>query len=106
MAARGAQAFVRADRESEVLRQVEAPRPSDLPEPDQYQLPEMGSVDLSYAGRLADASQTLIAIAEAEVDNSVTLERREGKWLPTGNGRLADQSERSPANGTIPWHHK
>ncbi|MBA4274740.1 MAG: hypothetical protein C0436_03700 [Alphaproteobacteria bacterium] len=41
----------------------------------------MGSVDLSYAGRLADASQTLVAIAVAEVDDSITLERREGKWL-------------------------
>ena len=86
---RGAHAFVRADSESELLRPVEAPRPSDLPEPDQYQLPEMGSVDLSYAGRLADTSQTLVAIAEAEVDDNVTLERREGKWLVIDlNGRV------------------
>ena len=86
---RGAHAFVRADSESELLRPVEAPRPSDLPEPDQYQLPDMGSVDLSYAGRLADTSQTLVAIAEAEVDDNVTLERREGKWLVIDlNGRV------------------
>jgi ATP-dependent DNA helicase RecQ len=78
---RGAHAFVRADSESELLRQVEAPRPSDLPEPDQYQLPDMGSVDLSYAGRLTDKSHTLAAIAKAEIDDNVTLERREGKWI-------------------------
>lgn len=77
----GAHAFVHADSESELLRQVEAPRPSDLPEPDQYQLPDMSSVDLSYAGRLAETSQTLAAIAKAEIDDQVTLERREGKWM-------------------------
>jgi len=78
---RGAHAFVRADSESELLRQVEAPQPSDLPEPDQYQMPDMGLVDLSYAGRLAETNPTLAAIAEAEIDDKVTLERREGKWL-------------------------
>lgn len=78
---RGAHAFVRADSESELLRKVEAPRPSDLPASDQYQLPDMGSVDLSYAGRLTDNSNTLAAIAEAEIDDRVTLERREGKWM-------------------------
>jgi ATP-dependent DNA helicase RecQ len=78
---RGAHAFVRADSESELLRQVEAPRPSDLPEPDQYQLPDMGSVDLSYAGRITDKSPTHAAIAEAKIDDNVTLERREGKWI-------------------------
>ncbi len=77
----GAHVFVHADSESELLRQVEAPRPSDLPEPDQYQLPDMSSVDLSYAGRLAETSQTLAAIAKAEIDDQVTLELREGKWL-------------------------
>ena len=41
----------------------------------------MGSVDLSYAGRLSEMSQTLAAIAEAEIDDKVTLERREGKWM-------------------------
>jgi ATP-dependent DNA helicase RecQ len=77
----GEHAFVHADSESELLRLVEAPRPSDLPEPDQYQLPDMSSVDLSYAGRLAETSQTLAAIAKAEIDDQVTLERREGKWM-------------------------
>lgn len=41
----------------------------------------MSSVDLSYAGRLAETSQTLAAIAKAEIDDQVTLERREGKWM-------------------------
>ena len=78
---RGAHAFVRADSESELLRPVEAGRPSDRPEPDQYQLPDMGSVDLSYAGRLPETSQTLVAIAEAQIEDTVTLERREAKWM-------------------------
>jgi ATP-dependent DNA helicase RecQ len=77
----GAHAFVRADSDSELLRKVDAPRRSELPEPDQYQLPEMGSVDLSFAGRLAEASQTLAAIAEAQIGDKLTLERRDGKWL-------------------------
>jgi ATP-dependent DNA helicase RecQ len=77
----GAHAFVHADSDSELLRQVAAPRPSDLPEPDQYQLPDMGSVYLSYAGRVAETSQTLAAIAAAEIDDEVTLERRDGKWM-------------------------
>ena len=78
---RGAHAFVRADSESELLRPIEAGRPSDLPEPDQYQLPDMGSVDLSYAGRLPETSQTLVAIAEEQIEDTVTLERREAKWM-------------------------
>ncbi|AWB47607.1 RecQ family ATP-dependent DNA helicase [Gemmobacter aquarius] len=77
----GAHAFVRADSESELLRKVEAPRPVDLPEPDQYQLPDMSAVDLSYAGRLAETSQTLAAVAAAEVDDPVTLDLHEGKWM-------------------------
>ena len=78
---RGAHAFVRADSESELLRPIEAPRVSELPEPNQYQLPDMSTVDLSYAGRLSDASPTHQAIAEAEIDDRVSLEQREGKWL-------------------------
>lgn len=78
---RGVHTFVRADSESELLRPVEAGRPSDRPEPDQYQLPDMGSVDLSYAGRLPETNQTLVAIAEAQIEDTVTLERREAKWM-------------------------
>lgn len=77
----GAHAFVHADSDSELLRNVEAPRRHDLPEPDQYLLPDMSLVDLSFAGRLPETSPTLAAIAEAEIDDKVTLERREGKWL-------------------------
>lgn len=78
---RGAHAFVLADSESELLRQVAAPQASDLLAPDQYHLPDMGSVDLSYAGRLPRDSQTLAAITEAEIDDAVTLERRKDKWM-------------------------
>ncbi len=77
----GAHAFVRADSESELLRKVAPPSRQDRPEPDQYLLPDMSSVDLSFAGRLSDASPTLAAIEQAEIDDKVTLERREGKWL-------------------------
>lgn len=77
----GAHAFVRADSDSELLRKVETPRQLDLPEPNQYQLPDMGSVDLSFAGRLAETSQTHAAIAEAEIGDKVALERSEGKWM-------------------------
>lgn len=76
----GAHAFVRADRESEVLRQVETPPRQDLPDPDQYQVPDLTSVDLSYAGRLAETSPTQDAISAAKVDDPVTLDRRDGKW--------------------------
>lgn len=77
----GAHAFVRADSESEVLRQVETPRRQDLPDPDQYQVPDLTSVDLSYAGRLAATSPTHDAISATNVDDPVTLDRRDGKWM-------------------------
>ena len=77
----GAHAFVTADSDSEMLRKVATPPRSDLPDPDQYQVPDLASVDLSYAGRLPEASPTLAAVAAAQVDDPVTLTRREGKWL-------------------------
>lgn len=55
--------------------------PFDQPEPDQYRLPDMGEVDLSYLGRLADASSTVSAISEAEIDDPVTLSQRAGIWM-------------------------
>ncbi|MBC2834088.1 RecQ family ATP-dependent DNA helicase [Paragemmobacter straminiformis] len=99
----GAHAFVRADSESELLRRVEPPRPADLPEPDQYQLPDMGVVDLSYAGRVADSSPSLAAIVATEVDAPVTLDHREGKWMILDTkgrvlGRMA--SNWDPPRGT------
>lgn len=77
----GAHAFVRADSDSEVLRKVEMPLRSNLPQPDQYQLPDLASVDLSYAGRLTPGSPTHAAIARAKVDDQVKLEQRDGKWM-------------------------
>jgi len=77
----GAHAFVAADSDCEMLRKIEVPARRDLPEPDQYQLPDMAAVDLSYAGRLPEANPTLAAIAEAKVDDPVVLTQREGKWL-------------------------
>jgi ATP-dependent DNA helicase RecQ len=77
----GEHAFVQADSESEVLRKVEMPRRLDLHEPDQYQVPDQTSVDLSYAGRLANSDPTHTAIAAAKVDDPVTLELR-GNWAP------------------------
>lgn len=77
----GAHVFVHADSESELLRRIPPPRSIDMPEPDQYLLPDMSAVDLSFAGRLTETSPSLQAIAEAEVGAPVTLELREGKWL-------------------------
>ncbi len=77
----GEHAFVRADSDSEVLRKVEMPRRIDLQEPDQYQVPDQSSVDLSYAGRLPNTNPTHFAIAASQVDDPVTLELREGKWI-------------------------
>lgn len=77
----GAHAFVEAYSDCEMLRKIEVPRRSDLPEPDQYQLPDMASVDLSYAGRLPETNPTLAAIAGAKVDDPVVLTQRDGKWL-------------------------
>lgn len=77
----GEHVFVRADSDSEVLRKVEMPRRIDLPEPDQYQVPDQTSVDLSYAGRLPSTNQTHSAIAAAKVDDPVMLEPRDGKWM-------------------------
>ncbi|MCE8421312.1 RecQ family ATP-dependent DNA helicase, partial [Rhodovulum sulfidophilum] len=77
----GLHPFVEADSDCEMLRRVEMPRRLDLPQPDHYQVPDMGVVDLSYAGRLPETSPTLAAIAAAQVEDPVTIERREGKWL-------------------------
>ncbi len=78
---RGTHAFVHADSDSELLRKIQPPKRLDLPEPDHYQLPDMGTVDLSYAGRLADFSPTIRAIAEAEIGDPVTLEWQQAKCL-------------------------
>ncbi|WP_374435284.1 ATP-binding domain-containing protein [Tabrizicola sp.] len=63
----GSHAFVRADSESELLRKVETPPGDHLPDLDQYILPDLSTVDLSYAGRLPDTSSTHAAIAAAQV---------------------------------------
>ncbi|RLL73094.1 RecQ family ATP-dependent DNA helicase [Sinirhodobacter hankyongi] len=85
----GAHAFVEADSECEMLRKIGVPARQDLPEPDQYQLPDMGSVDLSFAGRLPETNPTLAAIAGAKVEDPVTLSAREGKWMILdGRGRV------------------
>jgi ATP-dependent DNA helicase RecQ len=44
-------------------------------------MPDLSLVDLSFSGRLPETSPTLTAISEAEIDDRVTLERREVKWL-------------------------
>jgi ATP-dependent DNA helicase RecQ len=85
----GAHAFVRADSDSEVLRKVETPARQSLPEPEQYQVPDLTTVDLSFAGRLTPDNATHAAIAAAKVDDPVTLELREGKWMILdGNRRI------------------
>ena len=99
----GAHAFVRADSDSEVLRMLEMPGRAELPEPDQYQLPDLASVDLSYAGRLKPGTPTHAAIARAKVDDPVKLEQRDGKWMILDAdrrvlGRMA--SSWSPPAGT------
>jgi ATP-dependent DNA helicase RecQ len=60
----GAHAFVQADSDSEILRKVEMPHRLDLPEPEQYQVPDLASVDLSFAGRLPPSSPVHNAIAK------------------------------------------
>lgn len=77
----GAHAFVRADSDSEVLRKVATLPWQDLPEPDRYQVADLTSVDLSYVSRLPETSPTHAAISEAKVDNRVTLDQRDGKWM-------------------------
>jgi ATP-dependent DNA helicase RecQ len=99
----GAHAFVRADSDSEVLRKVETPRRTDVPEPEQYQLPDLSSVDLSFAGRLPSGSHTHEAIARSQVNDPVYLEQRDGKWMVLDAdrrilGRMA--SSWSPPAGT------
>ncbi len=99
----GEHPFVLADSESELLRRIERPRNSDLPSPDHYQLPELSSVDLSFAGRLFDTSPTLAAISRARVNDPVHLERREGRWIILDRsdcviGRMA--ANWSPPSGT------
>lgn len=77
----GEHAFVLADSESEMLRKVDMPRRMDLPNPDWYQVPDMASVDLSYAGRLPASNPSHAAIFDARIDEPVTLQLRSGKWL-------------------------
>jgi ATP-dependent DNA helicase RecQ len=99
----GPHVFVRADSDSELERKI-APSPlTALPEPDQYLLPDMSTVDLSFAGRLPETSQTLKAITEAEIGDSIALDHREGKWIILDQmgrvlGRMANKW--SPPPGT------
>lgn len=100
----GAHAFVQADSDCEMLRKVEMPHRLDLPDPDQYQVPDMVVVDLSFAGRLPETSPTHVAIAAAQVDDPVTLEQREGKWMILDASRrvLARMAGNwAPPEGTI-----
>ncbi|MCA0045339.1 RecQ family ATP-dependent DNA helicase [Celeribacter litoreus] len=94
----GEHAFVHADSESEMLRKVEMPRQMDLPNPDWYQVPEMASVDLSYAGRLPETNPSHSAIAAAKIDDPVTLELCSGKWL------IIDQSGRTLGRMAGKWN--
>ncbi len=48
---------------------------------EQYVMPEMKLVDLSWAGRLGDGSLSLRAIAACEAGDPVTLIRNEGRWF-------------------------
>ncbi|OUD11020.1 helicase [Marivivens niveibacter] len=77
----GEHPFVLADSESELLRKIEPPKKHDLPNPDQYQLPDMSTVNLSYAGRLKEGNKTLAAISKATVDDPLWIEKQSGKWL-------------------------
>ncbi|GGO34481.1 helicase [Gemmobacter aquaticus] len=100
----GAHAFVQADSDCEMLRKVEMPHRLDLPDPDQYQVPDMVVVDLSFAGRLPETSPTHVAIAAAQVDDPVTLELRQGKWMILDASRrvLARMAGNwAPPEGTI-----
>lgn len=77
----GEHPFVLADSESELLRHIDIPKRANLPSPDWYQVPDMTSVDLSYAGRLLGKSPTLKAITACAVDDPVSLQHSDNKWL-------------------------
>jgi ATP-dependent DNA helicase RecQ len=77
----GVHPFVLADSESELLRKVELPPLIDLPAPNQYQVPDLAIVDLSFAGRLSNSSPVLGAISASAVDDPITLQNRDGKWM-------------------------
>jgi ATP-dependent DNA helicase RecQ len=90
----GVHPFVLADSESELLRKVELPPCVDLPAPNQYQVPDLATVDLSFAGRLSNSSPVLGAISASAVGDPISLQNRDGKWmiLDTGGqvlGRMA-----------------
>jgi ATP-dependent DNA helicase RecQ len=100
----GQHVFVQADSESEILRKVAPALPASLPKPDQYQLPDMSLVDLSYAGRLPDSNTTLAAIATAQIDDPIQLERRDDRWFfRDRHGRILGRmaANWTPPTGTI-----
>lgn len=88
---------MQADSESELLRKIALPQKTDLPEPDQYQLPDMKGVDLSFAGRVTNASPSLAAIAEAETGDPFRLEWSSGKWT------VFDAKSRVPGRMARAW---
>ncbi|RAP41963.1 hypothetical protein BYZ73_06280 [Rhodovulum viride] len=70
---------------------------------DQYQVPDLTSVNLSCDGRLRDGNATLGAIAAAKVGDPVTLHLQGGKWrILDGQGRVLGCMARTwaPPEGT------
>lgn len=80
-------------------RRVANVKASELPVGEIYALPNLGLVDLSYAGRLNDGNESLTAIRDAKVSDPLKLISRKGKWiLIDGGGRLVGRMANS-------WQH-
>lgn len=93
----GAQAFVQPGSEHVLERKVEVLDRSAAPPADHYQMPDLETVDLSFAGRLGARHEAHAAIAEAQVGAPVVIEVRDGKWM------ILDQSRRILGRMSKSW---
>jgi ATP-dependent DNA helicase RecQ len=85
--------FVLSDNQH-VLRRAAPPVADSGKSTSVYQMPDLKSVDLSWAGRLGGSNPALAAIASAKATDPVQLTRREDSWMletPEGQpiGRMA-----------------
>jgi ATP-dependent DNA helicase RecQ len=94
--ANGAHPFLQQDGEHVLWRNAPPQSGDVVLATEQYQMPNLKAVDLSWAGRLSADHPSLRAIAEAQVGDPVRLVNEAGAWLiHDARGRALGRMARS-----------
>ncbi|PRX09512.1 UNVERIFIED_ORG: ATP-dependent DNA helicase RecQ [Martelella mediterranea] len=73
--------FLKEPGDNILRRKIPATSSHILKHEKHYQVPDLETVDLSYAGRLGRLNETLSAISQANVDDKVRLVSRDDRWF-------------------------